>query len=59
MEDEWELFDTSNDYSLMNDLADEHPEKLEELKALFLRWPRTTRCCPSAARSTPGSTPRR
>jgi hypothetical protein len=37
MQDEWELFDTRSDYSLMNDLAAEHPEKLEELKALFMR----------------------
>jgi arylsulfatase len=35
-EDEWELFDTRNDYSLMNNLADKRPDKLEELKALFL-----------------------
>ena len=37
MQDEWELFDTRSDYSLMNDLASEHPEKLGELKALFMR----------------------
>jgi len=37
MQDRWELFDTRNDYSLMNDLAAEKPEKLEELKALFMR----------------------
>jgi hypothetical protein len=37
MQDQWELFDTRSDYSLMNDLASEHPEKLEELKALFMR----------------------
>ena len=36
-EDEWQLFDTRNDYSLMNDVAAEHPEKLAELKALFMR----------------------
>lgn len=36
LEDEWELFDTRSDYSLMNDLATKHPEKLEELKALFM-----------------------
>ncbi|WP_439102971.1 arylsulfatase [Congregibacter sp.] len=36
-EDEWQLFDTRSDYTLMNDLAAEHPEKLEELKALFLQ----------------------
>ncbi|MEJ2122971.1 MAG: arylsulfatase [Alphaproteobacteria bacterium] len=37
MQDPWELFDTRKDYSLMNDLASEHPEKLQELKALFMR----------------------
>ena len=36
MEDQWELFDTRKDFSLMHDLAAEHPEKLEELKALFM-----------------------
>lgn len=34
--DEWQLFDTRSDYSLMNNLAAEHPEKLDELKKLFL-----------------------
>jgi len=37
MQDTWELFDTRNDYSLMNDLAAENPGKLEELKALFMQ----------------------
>jgi arylsulfatase len=37
MQDEWELFDTSTDYSLMNNVASQHPEKLEELKALFMK----------------------
>jgi arylsulfatase len=36
MQDTWELYDTRSDYSLMNDLASEHPEKLEQLKALFM-----------------------
>ena len=36
MEDQWELFDTRKDFSLMHDLAAEKPEKLEELKALFM-----------------------
>lgn len=35
-QDEWELFDTRNDFTLMHDVADEHPEKLEALKALFM-----------------------
>jgi arylsulfatase len=37
MQDEWQLFDTRSDYSLMHDLASEHPEKLEQLKALFMQ----------------------
>jgi len=36
-QDEWQLFDTRNDYSLMNDLSEENPEKLEEMKALFMK----------------------
>jgi arylsulfatase A-like enzyme len=37
MQDAWQLFDTRTDYSLMHDLAAEQPEKLEKLKALFMR----------------------
>ena len=37
MQDEWQLFDTRNDFSLMNDLASEHPKKLEQLKNLFMQ----------------------
>ncbi|MFZ1956314.1 MAG: sulfatase/phosphatase domain-containing protein, partial [Desulfobacterales bacterium] len=37
MQDEWELFDTRSDYSLMNNLASENPEKLEEMKALYMQ----------------------
>ncbi|UCF19456.1 MAG: arylsulfatase [Gemmatimonadota bacterium] len=36
-QDRWELFDTRTDYSLMHDLAAEQPEKLDELKNLFMR----------------------
>lgn len=35
--DEWQLFDITNDFSLMNNLAAENPEKLEEMKKLFLK----------------------
>jgi arylsulfatase A-like enzyme len=35
-EDVWELYDTSTDWSQAHDLAAELPEKLDELKALFL-----------------------
>ncbi len=34
-EDKWELYNTEEDYSLVNDLADENPGKLAELQALF------------------------
>jgi arylsulfatase len=37
MQDEWQLFDTRTDFSLMNDLAAEYPKKLEELKKLFMQ----------------------
>ena len=36
-EDIWELYDTSTDFSLVNDLSKKHPEKLKELQALFLK----------------------
>jgi arylsulfatase len=35
-DDTWELYDTNTDWSQARDLAAEQPEKLEELKALFL-----------------------
>jgi arylsulfatase A-like enzyme len=35
-EDTWELYDTNTDWSQTHDLAAEMPEKLEELKALFM-----------------------
>jgi len=34
-EDVWQLYDTRADFSLSDDLAAEHPEKLKELQALF------------------------
>jgi arylsulfatase len=36
-EDIWELYDTHNDFSLVNDLSATHPEKLAEMQALFMR----------------------
>jgi len=36
-EDIWGLYDTRSDFSLVNDLATENPEKLAELQALFMR----------------------
>ena len=35
-EDRWQLFHTDEDRSEAHDLAEQHPEKLEELKALWL-----------------------
>ena len=35
-DDTWELYDTNTDWTQAHDLADEMPEKLEELKALFM-----------------------
>lgn len=36
-EDIWELYDVANDFSLVNDLAAKHPEKLKELQDLFMK----------------------
>jgi len=36
-QDQWELFNTRRDFSLMHDLAAEEPETLDQLKALFMR----------------------
>jgi arylsulfatase len=35
--DVWELYDARNDFSLANNLAAEHPEKLEALQAEFMK----------------------
>ncbi len=35
--DVWDLYNVREDFSLVNNLADEHPEKLAELKALFMK----------------------
>ena len=36
-DDPWELYDTSKDFSLANDLAKTHPAKLKELQEIFMR----------------------
>lgn len=36
-DDTWELYDTSRDFSLANDLAAQNPNKLQEMQALFMR----------------------
>ena len=33
----WELYDLSNDWTQFEDVASQHPEKLEEMKKLFLQ----------------------
>jgi arylsulfatase A-like enzyme len=35
--DIWELYDTSSDFSLTNDLASKNPDKLKEMQELFLK----------------------
>jgi arylsulfatase len=45
-EDIWELYDTRNDFSLVNDLSQEHPEKLAQLQALFLSEAEKNRVLP-------------
>ena len=41
--DRWQLFHTDEDRAEAHDLADEHPEKVEELKALWFRGGRGER----------------
>lgn len=36
-EDIWELYQVANDFSLINDLSEQHPEKLKELQDLFMK----------------------
>lgn len=45
-EDKWELYDTTKDFSLTNDLAAKNPEKLKELQALFLKEAEKNRVLP-------------
>jgi len=35
-DDKWELYDTSSDFSMINNLATSNPEKLNQLQSLFL-----------------------
>ena len=36
LQDRWELYRVEDDFALANDLADQYPEKLEELEALWM-----------------------
>jgi arylsulfatase len=45
-EDIWELYDTSNDFSLANDVAASQPAKLKELQTLFMKEATKNRVLP-------------
>ncbi len=36
-DDKWELYDTTNDFSLANDLAASNPSKLKEMQEIFTK----------------------
>lgn len=46
MQDQWQLFDLEKDFALANDLADEFPDKLVELKALWMSEARANKVLP-------------
>ncbi len=48
-EDVWELYNLDEDFSQANDVAAEYPEKLEELKALFLEEAKDNKDLPIGA----------
>ena len=52
--DRWQLFHTDEDRSEAHDLADEHPDKVEELKALWMEEAEkpTTSCRSTTCRSS-------
>ena len=50
-DDIWELFDTRNDFSLVNDLSAEEPEKLAEMQTLFMEEARRNHVLPIDDRS--------
>lgn len=47
--DVWELYDLTKDFSQKNDLAKEHPEKLEDMKKLFLAQAKENKAFPIGA----------
>jgi arylsulfatase A-like enzyme len=47
--DVWELYDLTKDFSQKNDLAKEHPEKLLEMKKLFLEQAKENKVFPIGA----------
>lgn len=50
-DDSWQLYDTSNDFSLTNDLAAKNPKKLKELQKLFMSEAKKYRVLPIDDRS--------
>lgn len=46
LNDRWELYNLNDDFSQANDLADEHPRKLAELKQQFLEEAKVNRVFP-------------
>lgn len=47
--DVWELYDLTTDFSQAVDLATQHPKRLEQMKALFLKEARQNRVFPIGA----------
>ena len=58
--DRWQLFHTDTDRSQAHDLAEEHPDRLEELKALWLEEAKANKrpSRPRAGTSRGSSSPR-
>ena len=50
-QDTWELYDTSKDFSLANNLAKQNPDKLKEMQDLFLKEAEKYRALPINDRS--------
>jgi arylsulfatase A-like enzyme len=50
-DDIWELYEVRGDFSLVNNLADKNPAKLEELQALFMKEAEKNRVLPIDDRS--------
>jgi arylsulfatase len=51
LDDKWELYDTRNDFSLVNDLAATNPKKLKEMQEVFLKEAIKNRVLPIDDRS--------
>ena len=51
LDDKWELYDTRNDFSLVNDLATTNPKKLKELQGIFMNEATKYRVLPIDDRS--------